>query len=93
MLCALDMSVHSTHIVYGVECPCRGFHIDHGFECSGTNCIALVCGNTTLHQCVHGTDLALHLVLNHVGLGMGRSQIEFHSVKRKWKMKCVERSK
>ena len=44
-------------------------------------------------ECVHGTDLALHLVLNHVGLGMGRSQIEFHSVKRKWKMKCVGRSK
>ena len=26
MLCALDKSVHSTHIVYGVECPCRGLH-------------------------------------------------------------------
>ena len=26
MLCALDMNVHSTHIVYGVECPCRGLH-------------------------------------------------------------------
>ena len=26
MLCALDMSVHSTYIVYGVESPCRGFH-------------------------------------------------------------------
>ena len=26
MLCALDMSVHSIHIVYGVECPCRGLH-------------------------------------------------------------------
>ena len=26
MFCALDMSVHSTYIVYGVECPCRGFH-------------------------------------------------------------------
>ena len=26
MLFALDMSVHSTHIVYGVECPCRGLH-------------------------------------------------------------------
>ena len=24
MLCALDMSVHSTHIVYDVECPSRG---------------------------------------------------------------------
>ena len=26
MLCALDMSVHNTHIVYGVECPYRGLH-------------------------------------------------------------------
>ena len=26
MLYALDMSVHRTHIVYGVECPCRGLH-------------------------------------------------------------------
>ena len=26
MLCALGMSVHSTHIMYGVECPCRGLH-------------------------------------------------------------------
>ena len=26
MLCALDMSVHSTHIMYGVECPFRGLH-------------------------------------------------------------------
>ena len=26
MLSALDMSVHSTHIVYDVECPCRGLH-------------------------------------------------------------------
>ena len=26
MLCALDMSFHSTHIVYGVEGPCRGLH-------------------------------------------------------------------
>ena len=25
-LYALDMSVHSTQIVYGVECPCRGLH-------------------------------------------------------------------
>ena len=31
--------------------------------------------------CVHGTDLALRLVLNRVGLGMGRSPIEFYSVK------------
>ena len=26
MLCALDMSVHSSHIMYGVEYPCRGLH-------------------------------------------------------------------
>ena len=26
MLCALDMSVHNAHIVYGVECPCGGLH-------------------------------------------------------------------
>ena len=26
MLCVLDMSVHSTQIVYGIECPCRGLH-------------------------------------------------------------------
>ena len=26
MLCALDMIPDSTHIVYGVECPCRGLH-------------------------------------------------------------------
>ena len=26
MLCALYMSAHSAHIVYGVECPCRGLH-------------------------------------------------------------------
>ena len=26
MLYALDMSVNSTHIVYDVECPCRGLH-------------------------------------------------------------------
>ena len=26
MLYALDMSVHSTHKLYGVECPCRGLH-------------------------------------------------------------------
>ena len=30
---------------------------------------------------VHGTDLVLRLVLNRVDLGMGRSPIEFHSVK------------
>ena len=26
MLCALDMSVPSAHIVHGVECSCRGLH-------------------------------------------------------------------
>ena len=26
MLCALDMRVHSTHIVYDVECPYKGLH-------------------------------------------------------------------
>ena len=72
MLCALDMSVHSTHIVYGVECPCRGLH-------------TLVMGLSVVAQiawvCVHGTDLVLRLVLNRVGLGMGRSPIKFHNVK------------
>ena len=27
MLCALDLSVLGTHIVYSLECPCRGLHI------------------------------------------------------------------
>ena len=26
MLCPLDMSAQSTHVVYGVECSCRGLH-------------------------------------------------------------------
>ena len=26
MLCALDMRVHGTHLVYKVKCPCRGLH-------------------------------------------------------------------
>ena len=26
MLCTLDMSVHGTHIVSCVECPCSGLH-------------------------------------------------------------------
>ena len=92
MLCALDMSVHSTYIVYGVECPCRGFHtLVMGL--SAATQIALHWCAVTPHYIRVCTDLALHLVLNHVGLGMGRSQIEFHSVKRKWKMKCVRRSK
>ena len=84
MLCALDMSVHSTHIVYGVERPCRGLHT----LVMGLSAVAQI----ALHWCAV-TDLALRFVLNRVGLGMGRSPIEFHSVKRKWKMKCVGRSK
>ena len=35
--------------------------------------------------CVHGIDLALCLVLNCVGSGMGRSVIESHSVKKNGK--------
>ena len=85
MLCALDMSVHSTHSVWCRMSMERSSYIGHGFECSGTNCITLVC--------IHGTGLALRLVQNRVGLEMGRSPIEFPSVKRKWKMKCVGRSK
>ena len=61
----------------------RSSYIGHGFEFNGINCIALVCGNTASHGCVcvHGTSLVLHWVQNRVGLGMGRSPIEFHSVK------------
>ena len=86
MLCALDMRVHGTHVVYKVKCPCRGPHTLgmslSEFECSGT--IALIwC--TINHRitwvCVHGTDLALRLVLNCVGSGMGRNPIESHIVK------------
>ena len=95
MLCALDTSVHNTHIVYGVECPCRSLHtLVMGF--SEIAQIALHWCAVTPHYmsvCVHGTGLALRLVHNRVGLEMGRSPIEFHSVKQKWKMKCVERSK
>ena len=82
MLCALDMSVHSTYIVYGVECPCRGLHT----LVMGLSTVAQIalhwCAVTRITWvCVHGTDLALRLVLNCVGLGMGRSPIEFRSVK------------
>ena len=35
--------------------------------------------------CVHGTDLALGLVLNCVDSGMGQSLIESHSVKKNGK--------
>ena len=81
--------------MYGVECPCRGLHtLVMGF--SAVAQIALHCCAVTPHYmdvCVHGTGLALRLVQNRVGLEMGRSPIEFHSDKRKWKMKCVGRSK
>ena len=83
MLCALDMSVHNTHIVYVVECPCRGLHtLVMGL--SAVAQIALHWCTVTLHYmavCLHGTGLALCLVQNRVGLEMGRSPIEFHSVK------------
>ena len=51
MLCALDMSVHNTHIVYGVECPCRGLHT----LVMGLSVVAQIalCGNTALHGCVY----------------------------------------
>ena len=86
MLCALDMRVHGTHVVYKVKCPCRGPHTLgmslSEFECSDT--IALIWCMTN-HRitwvCVHGTDLALRLMLNCVGLGMGRNLIESHIVK------------
>ena len=83
MLCALDMSVHSTHIVYGVECPCRGLHT----LVMGLSAVAQIalhwCAITPCYMgvCVYGTDLVLRLVLNRVGLGMGRSPIEFPNVK------------
>ena len=80
------MRVHGTHLVYKVKCSCRGLYTLgkslSEYECSGT---------ITLHWCtknhritwvrVHGTDLALRLLLNCVGLGMRRSPIESHSVK------------
>ena len=95
MLCALDMSVHSTHIVYGVECPCRGLHtLVMGLRAVGQ--IELHWCAVTPHYmgvCVHCTGLALRSVHNRVGLEMGRSPIEFHNVKRKWKMKCIGHSK
>ena len=70
------------HTVYGVECPCRGLHtLVMGL--SAVAQIALHWCAVTPHSwvCVHGTSLALRLVQNHVGLEMGRSPIEFHSVK------------
>ena len=80
------MRVHGTQLVYKVKCPCNGLHTLgmslSEFECTGT--IALHWCTTNHHitwVCVHGTDLALHLVLNCVGSGMGRSPIESHNVK------------
>ena len=74
------------HIVYGVECPCRGLHT----LVIGLSAVAQI----ALHWCAvtphymdvctwhwFSTGLALRLVQNHVGLEMGRSPIEFHSVK------------
>ena len=86
MLCALDMRVHGTHLVYKAKYPCRGLHTLgmslSEFECSG---IIALQWCTKIHRitwvCVHGTDLALCLVLNYVGSGMGRSPIESHNVK------------
>ena len=97
MLCALDMSVHSTRIVYGVECHCRGLHtLVMGL--SAVTQIALHWCAVTPHYmgtwvCVHGTDLELRLELKHVGLGMGRSPIEFHSVKGRKRKKEKRRRK
>ena len=71
------MRVHSTHLVYKVKCPCRGLHT-LGMSLSEFECTCTI----ALHWfVVHGTDLALRLVLNCVGLGMGRSPIESHNVK------------
>ena len=55
MLCALDMSVHSTHIVYDVECPCRRLHT----LVTGLSAVAQI----ALHWCAV-TDLALCLVFD-----------------------------
>ena len=74
------MSVHGTHIVYGVECPCRGLHT----LVMGLSAVAQIalhwCAVTPRYMGVHCTNLALRLVLNCVGLEMGQSPIEFHSV-------------
>ena len=80
MLCALDMRAHSTHIVYGVECPCRGLHT-LVMSLSVVAQIALHWCEVTPHYMGVCTGLALRLVQNRVGLEMGRSSIEFHSVK------------
>ena len=83
MLCALDMRVHGTHLVYKVKISIwRSSYIEHEFECSDTIALHWCTTNHLITWvCVHGTDLALRLVLNCVGSGMGRSPIESHSVK------------
>ena len=59
-----------------------GTYIAHEFECSGTIAFHWCTKNQRIKWvCVHGIDLALRLVLNCVGSGMGRSPIESHSVK------------
>ena len=80
------MRVHGTHLVYMVKCPCRSLHTLgmslSEFKCSGTIALHWCTKNHRITWvCVHGTDLALWLVLNYVGSGMGRSPIESHSVK------------
>ena len=80
------MRVHGTHLVYKVKCPCRGLHTLgmslSEFECTGTIALHLCMINHHITWvCVHGTDLALRLVLNCVGSRMGRSPIKSHSVK------------
>ena len=70
------MKVHGTHLVYKVKFPCKGLHTLgmslSEFQCSGTIAYHWC---TKIHHitwvCVHGTDSALHLVLNYVGSGMG----------------------
>ena len=76
MLCALDMRVQGTHLVYKVKCPCRGLHALgmslSEFECSGTIALQLCTKNHRITWvCVHGSYLALSLVKNCVGSIMG----------------------
>ena len=80
------MRVHGTHLVYNLKCQCRGLHtLDMSlseFECSGTIALHWCMKNHRITWvCVHGTDLALRLVLDCVGSGTGRSPTESHSVK------------
>ena len=80
------MRVHGTQLVYKVKCPCRGLHTLgmslSEFESTGTIALHWCMTNHRITGvCVHGTDLALRLVLNCVGSRMGRSPIESHSVR------------